>query len=150
MWIPLLWSALHLVKASASVLGGTLSDRLGRRALIGTGWIVYAIVYGAFGLFESIGAVITFFLVYGLYFGLTEGAEKAWVADLTTDQTRGTAFGVYNAVLGIGALVASLLSGLIWTRVSPPAAFFTGAALALAAAAMLQLVGPRVVASRRG
>jgi MFS family permease len=136
-WIPLLWSALHVVKVVSSVVGGDLSDRFGRRALIAIGWIVYAFVYAGFSVFDSPAIVIAVFLTYGLYFGLTEGAEKAWVADLTTPQNRGTAFGYYNAVLGVGSLAASVLFGLIWTRISPPVAFMTGAALALLATVLL-------------
>jgi MFS family permease len=66
--------------------------------------------------------------------------EKAWVADLAPESARGNAFGLYNALIGIGALAASLLFGFIWTRVSPPAAFFTGAGFALAATALLYLM----------
>jgi MFS family permease len=77
-----------------------------------------------------------------LYFGLTEGVEKAWVADMAPADSRGMAFGIYNAALGVGGLAASLLSGLIWTRVSPQAAFLTGAALAVAAAGLLYLLTP--------
>jgi MFS family permease len=136
-WIPLLWSALHVVKVVSSLVGGSLSDRFGRRTLIGAGWIIYALVYAAFGAFDTPAVVITLFLVYGLYFGLTEGVEKAWVADLAPAHARGTAFGIYNAVLGAGALAASVLFGLIWTRISPHAAFMTGASLALLATALL-------------
>lgn len=136
-WIPLLWSALHVVKATSSLVGGALSDRFGRREMIAIGWIIYAFVYAAFGFSDSLPIVITIFLVYGLYFGLTEGAEKAWVADMAPVDRRGTAFGIYNAALGVGGLAASLLFGLIWTRVSPRAAFLTGAAFALVASALL-------------
>jgi MFS family permease len=142
-WIPLLWSALHVVKSTASVAGGHLSDRLGRRHVIGLGWAVYAAVYGAFAVFNAPAIVIAVFLLYGLYFGLTEGVERAWVADLAAPAVRGTAFGVYNAVLGLGSLAASLIFGAIWTRVSPPAAFSTGAVLAGFATVLLYLVGPR-------
>jgi MFS family permease len=142
VWIPLLWSALHVVKVVSSVIGGDLSDRFGRRALIAVGWIVYALVYAGFGFFDSPAIVIAVFLSYGLYFGLTEGAEKAWVADLTSPQQRGIAFGYYNAVLGIGSLAASVLFGLIWTRVSPAAAFMTGAALSLIATLLLGVSFP--------
>jgi MFS family permease len=136
-WIPLLWSAIHVVKSGSSVIGGALSDRFGRRTLIALGWMIYALVYGAFGAFENVAVVIAAFLTYGLYFGLTEGVEKAWVADLAPAESRGTAFGIYNAVLGLGSLAASLLFGAIWTRVSPPAAFYTGAALAAVASVLL-------------
>jgi MFS family permease len=150
-WIPLLWSAIHVVKSASSVIGGALSDRFGRRTLIALGWMLYAIVYGAFGAFETAGIVIAAFLTYGLYFGLTEGVEKAWVADLTPPEVRGTAFGLYNAVLGLGSLAASLLFGAIWTRVSPPVAFYTGAALAGTATVLLYfLFSPASSASTDG
>ena len=137
VWIPLLWSALHVVKMTSSVLGGALSDRFGRRGMIALGYLWYAAIYAAFASFTSLPAVIVAFLAYGLFFGLTEGVEKAWVADMAPAHARGTAFGVYNAALGFGGLAASLLFGAIWTRVSPAAAFLTGACLALAASVLL-------------
>jgi MFS family permease len=139
VWIPLLWSALHVVKVTSSVLGGALSDRFGRRAMIALGYLWYAAIYAAFAWFNALPAVIVTFLAYGLYFGLTEGVEKAWVADMSPAEARGTAFGIYNAALGAGGLAASLLFGAIWTRVSPAAAFLTGAGLALAASVLLYL-----------
>ena len=142
-WIPLLWSALHVVKTIASALGGDLSDRRGRRLLIGTGWIVYSLVYLSFAVFDEVILIVIAFLVYGVYFGLTEGVEKAWVADLAPEGARGTAFGIYNAVLGLGGLAASLLFGAIWTRASPTAAFETGAALAAVATLLLWGLFPR-------
>jgi MFS family permease len=138
-WIPLLWSAIHVVKTASSVIGGRISDRMGRRQVIGTGWLLYAAVYAAFALTDSAPALVAAFLVYGLYFGLTEGVEKAWVADLAPVAARGNAFGIYNALIGFGALGASLLFGYIWTHVSPPAAFYTGAGFALAATGLLYL-----------
>jgi MFS family permease len=140
VWIPLLWSALHVVKVLSSLAGGTWSDRFGRRTMIGVGWICYALVYLGFGVSLSTPLVVALFLAYGIYFGLTEGAEKAWVADMVPSQARGTAFGVYNAILGVGVLAASLLFGLIWTRVSPSAAFLTGATLAVVATLLLHVM----------
>jgi MFS family permease len=140
VWIPLLWSALHVVKVLSSLAGGTWSDTFGRRTMIGLGWICYALVYLGFGLSVSTPVVIGLFMAYGIYFGLTEGAEKAWVADMVPSQARGTAFGVYNAVLGVGALAASLLFGLIWTRVSPSAAFLAGATLSVLATLLLHVM----------
>ena len=137
VWIPLLWSALHIVKTTTSVGGGVLSDRLGRRMLIAIGWLVYAVVYFGFAWFDTPSAVVLLFLSYGTFFGLTEGVEKAWVADLAPAAQRGTAFGIYNGMLGVGSLAASVLFGYIWTRVSPQAAFTTGAALALLASGLL-------------
>ena len=137
VWIPIVWSALHVVKAVVSPIGGIVSDRLGRRGVIVAGWLVYAAVYGGFALASSLPALLTLFFVYGLYYGLTEGVEKALVADLAPADARGRAFGLYHASIGIAALVASLLFGVIWKLASAPAAFGVGAALALVASLLL-------------
>ena len=139
VWIPLLWSSLHVVKMASSVVGGALSDRAGRRAMIIAGYVWYAAIYAGFAWLESLPAVIALFLAYGVYFGFTEGVEKAWVADMAPARSRGLAFGIYNGALGFGGLAASVIFGLIWTRVSPDAAFLTGACLALAASLLLYL-----------
>jgi len=149
--IPLLWALLHVVKAGLSVWGGVKSDVWGRRLVIGVGWIIYALVYLGFATATSATALIGWFLFYGVYYGLTEGAEKALIADLAPASLRGTAFGLYNAALGVGALVASVVFGVIWRFGSPAAAFALGAALALVAAVLLAvLVKPAGVADRRG
>jgi MFS family permease len=140
MWIPLVWAALHVVKAVASPIGGRLSDRVSRKFIITTGWVIYAGVYAGFALVSSLPALVAVFLVYGLYYGLTEGVEKAVVADLVPDGSRGNAFGVYSAVIGVGALCASLLFGGIWKVAGAPAAFMTGAVLALASAVLLAVI----------
>lgn len=139
-YIPLIWAALHVVKASTSMLGGSWSDTWGRRTIIGAGWLVYAAVYFGFAFAESLGWLLAWFLVYGLYFGLTEGTEKALVADLAPPASRGFAFGVYNAVLGIGGLIASVLFGVLWNAFGDAVAFGSGAALAFVSTALLLLV----------
>jgi MFS family permease len=141
-WIPLLWSALHVVKVASSLLGGEVSDRFGRRNTIAFGWLFYAAVYAAFAFVDDSALLITVFLAYGIYFGFTEGVEKAWIADLAPLALRGTAFGYYNAVIGVGALVSSLVFGLIWTRVSPQAAFLFGTVLAVVATLLLYFLFP--------
>jgi MFS family permease len=124
--IPLLWAALHVVKALMSTWGGVKSDRWGRRVVIGAGWLVYAVVYGGFALSSSVPALVAWFMVYGVYYGLSEGTEKALVTDLTPPALRGTAFGIYNGALGFGSLLASVVFGLVWKLVSPAAAFVQG------------------------
>ena len=139
-YLPLLWASLHVVKASLSVYGGALSDRVGRKAVIVAGWSVYAVVYLGFALSESPGLLVAWFLTYGIYFGLTEGTEKALVADLAPAMARGTAFGYYNAAVGVGALLASVVFGVLYDRLGYAVAFGTGAALAAIAAVLLLLV----------
>jgi MFS family permease len=140
--VPILWAALHIVKSVASVPGGALSDRLGRKPLILAGWAIYAGVYLAFGRATETWQAWALFLVYGVFFGLTEGTQSALVADLVGRDRRGTAFGWYYLAIGVGALPASLVFGLIWDRVGPAAAFDVGAGLAGAAAVVLLAVRP--------
>jgi MFS family permease len=140
--VPLMWSALHVVKATVSVWGGSWSDRAGRRAVIATGWLIYAAVYAGFAVSTSLPALLSWFLLYGLYFGFAEGTERALVADLAPESRRGLAFGIYNAVLGVGALAASVMFGAIWSAFSPGAAFVVGAALALLSTALLLIAVP--------
>jgi MFS family permease len=132
--IPLLWIVLHLSKAISSTPAGILSDRLGRPRLIVAGWLVYATVYGGFAVATQAWQIWALFVVYGIFFGLTEGVEKAYIADLAPGGLRGTAYGLYHAAVGLVALPASLLMGIVWQRVGPGAAFSMGAGLALIAA----------------
>jgi MFS family permease len=145
-FVPLMWAALHVVKASVSMAAGSWSDRIGRRAVIATGWLVYAVVYAGFAWSTGIAALFAWFLLYGFYFGFAEGAEKALVADLAPADRHGFAFGIYNAVTGVGALAASLFFGLVWDTYGTTAAFGLGAALALVATMLLFVVLPRAEA----
>jgi MFS family permease len=146
-YVPLLWAGLHVVKASLSTWGGGLSDRVGRKAVIVIGWTIYAAVYLGFAWSSSAAAFLAWFLLYGVFFALTEGAEKALVADLTPAGRSGTAFGLYNAVLGVGVLTASVAFGLIYERLGAPVAFGAGAAAAALAAVLLLVTPTRMVQS---
>jgi MFS family permease len=126
-----------VVKAAASFAGGSWSDRIGRGAVISIGWLIYAVVYAGFAVSRGLPALVAWFLVYGFYFGFAEGTERALVADLAPASRRGTAFGIYNGVLGLGALASSVLFGAVWTAFGAPAAFGVGAALALVATGLL-------------
>jgi MFS family permease len=139
-YVPLLWSGLHVVKASLSTWGGTLSDRIGRKQVIVIGWLLYALVYIGFATASTAQTLIAWFLIYGVFFALTEGAEKALVADLAPASRHGLAFGAYNTALGIGALGASIVFGLLYERFGAATAFTTGAALAASAALLLSFV----------
>ena len=138
--IPLLWALLHVVKVVSSLIGGDLSDRLGRRRLIVSGWILYAAVYAGFALVSNSVSVWILFLIYGIYFGLAEGAEKALVADLVRPEQRGTAYGLYNLAFGITVLPASLLMGVLWSWRGPALAFAVSATLGATAALLLLLL----------
>jgi len=137
--IPLLWAAHHGMKVLSSLLGGDLSDRLGRKRLIVAGWILYAAVYAGFAFATNQASLWILFLVYGIYFGLAEGAEKALVADLVRPEQRGTAYGLYNLAFGVTVFPASFLMGMIWDWKGPTVAFLVSAFMG-AMAAMLLLI----------
>ncbi len=138
--IPLLWATLHVSKVVSSLFGGDLSDRLGRRRLIVSGWILYAAVYAGFAFVTNEYSVWILFIIYGIYFGFAEGAEKALVADLVPPEKRGTAFGLYNLAFGITVLPASLLMGALWDWRGPQTAFIVSALLGSSAALLLLLL----------
>ena len=139
--ISAIWALHHLVKAGASTWGGALSDRVGRRFVILAGWGVYALAYAGFAAAASPVAIVGLFAFYGHFHALTEGAERALVADLAGETTRGRAFGLFHAVTGAALLPASLLTGFLWQRFSASLALGTGAALAsLAALGLLAFV----------
>lgn len=140
--IPILWAALHVVKSSSSVVSGALSDRIGRRPLILGGWGVYAFVYLGFAVASQMWHAWALFLVYGFYFGMSEGAEKALVADLAPASRRGAAFGWFNAAVGIAALPASVVFGVVWDAYGSEAAFAMGAGIALLSCLLFALVVP--------
>jgi MFS family permease len=142
--IPLLWTFFSMVKMLLTMPLGALSDRIGRRRMIVAGWMVYALSYLGFALASSELHIWLLFAFYGLFYGLTEGVEKALLADIADPAERGSAFGWYNFATGLGALPASLIFGFIWQRFTPLAAFGCGAALALVASVLLMLlVKPR-------
>lgn len=135
--LPLIWIVLHIVKTLTNIPGGGLADKWGRRKTIIAGWVVYALVYAGFAIAGKDWHAWALFATYGLYFGLTEGAERALVADMAPEETRGTAYGFFNLAVGLAALPASVLFGYLWKMMGVEFAFGAGAALAMLAAIMM-------------
>jgi MFS family permease len=137
--LPVLWAVLHISKSLSATPGGIFSDRYGRRKMIIAGWILYGGVYFGFASAQTSEMVWILFVVYGLFYGLTEGGERALVANLVQPHLRGTAYGLFHFSIGLSTLPASLLMGFLWETFSPKAAFSFGAILALLAAVLLWL-----------
>lgn len=135
--IPLLWMALNLSKVLSSLVFGELSDKVGRRKLIFAGWILYALVYCGFAFVSNAWHALILFLAYGVFFGLTEGVEKALVADLVPEEKRGTAYGLYNLAFGITVFPASLLFGILWQNYNASTAFMISSGISIIAAVLL-------------
>jgi MFS family permease len=135
--VPVLWAVHHVVKSALATPAGALSDRVGRRPLIVAGWLLFAATYAGFAVASDAWHIWTLFIAYGAFYALTEGPEKAFVADLAGRELRGTAFGWFNLALATAALPASVVFGLVWTHASPSVAFALSATLALAASAAM-------------
>jgi MFS family permease len=141
--------SFNLIYSVFSAPLGALSDRIGRRRLLLVGWLVYGAIYLGFAAAQTAAHIWIVYALYGLYYAATEGTAKALVADLIPPGQRGTAYGTYNMVVGLMALPASLLAGVLWQGVGSwggfgaSAPFIAGAALALLAAGLLAISGTK-------
>lgn len=133
----------NILYAFISSPAGKLSDRIGRKRLIIVGWVAYGLIYLGFALADPSWQVFGLYVLYGLYYGLAEGASKALVADLILPEQRGTGYGLYNAAVGLAAFPASVLAGILWQGIGSfngfgaRAPFLFGAVLAITAAILL-------------
>ncbi len=147
--ILIMLAMFNLIYSLISTPAGSLSDRVGRRRLIIGGWLVYAAIYFGFALAQTSWQIWMLYVVYGLYYGMAYGTANALVADLVPDHLRGTAYGTYNAVIGLLAFPSSLIAGILWEGVGawqgfgPSAPFFFGGALALVAAILMAFWMPK-------
>jgi MFS family permease len=142
-WLPILWAFSNAVKSLFSTWGGGLSDRFGRKRLLFVAWTLYAVCYAGFAYVSSPGPLVALVGVYSLYYSLSEGTEKALVADLVGPEHRGRAFGWMNGLIGFAALPASVVFGMIWQGAGSKTAFLAGAAVAAAAVLGLVALVPR-------
>ncbi|WP_392654707.1 MFS transporter [Dehalococcoides sp. THU4] len=131
--ISLMLVVFNLTYTLISLPAGLLSDRIGRRRVIAMGWLFYALVYLGFAVTQSQIGIWILFGCYGLYYGIVEGVAKAFVADMIPPDKRGTAYGLYQGVVGLTLLPASLIAGILWDSIGSAAPFYFGAALALLA-----------------
>jgi MFS family permease len=129
--------AFNATNAIVAWPAGALSDRIGRRGLIAGAWLVYAACYAGFAVATAAIWVVPLWIAYGTYYALSEGVGKAMVADLAPTEMRATAFGILNTVQGVMILPASLVAGILWSAISPPAPFWFGAGCAAAAVVLL-------------
>ena len=136
----------NLVYAAISGPAGALSDRVDRRRLIVAGWLIYALLYLGFACARSGPQAWVLMTLYGLYYGLTEGVARAYVSDLVAPENRGTAYGLFNAVVGMAAMPASLVAGLLWQGLGswkglgPSWVFYFGAIMAFSAAILMVVI----------
>jgi MFS family permease len=129
----------NVIFAGLARPAGQLADRLGARRVIAVGWLLYAGVYAGFALGPGPAGIVALFAIYGIYYAATEGVGRGLVADIVAGPRRGMAYGLYYLAIGVAALPASIVAGILYQRVGPAAPFALGAALALAAAGTLMV-----------
>ena len=137
--IPLVYALFNFIYGAASVPLGSLSDRIGREKVIIMGWLAYALAYLGFALAIHTYQIWLLFAFYGVYYATTEGVAKALIADLVVSEHRGRAYGIYNSVIGLIALPASVIAGYLWDAVGAAAPFYFGATMAALATLLLLL-----------
>lgn len=135
--IPLVYLITNAVSVLVSIPVGSLSDRIGKEKVLITGYLIYAIVYYGFGITTSTGAIIALFAVYGLYSAATDGIQKAFISDLIDKNKKGTGLGIYNGLLGITLLPASLIAGFLYDKVNSSIPFYFGAVTAVLSAILM-------------
>ena len=131
--IAILWSAHNLIKMVSTYWGGKFADYVGPRTALLLGWLYFGAIYLGLGWGTSQPVLVALFLAYGVYFGLVEPAERAWVAKMVSTQDRGKAYGFFHLAVGLSALPASIVFGLLWETFGTQAAFSVGAALSFLA-----------------
>lgn len=134
----LLWSALNLAKAATSTTGGRLADRWSHSTMLLVSWTAFAASFLLIGKIGTLEGLWMATLIYGLCFGLGEGAERAAISEYGESGAQGTAFGWYHLVLGLAAIPAGLLFGVLWAWQSASFAFFVASGLAALAALLLR------------
>lgn len=136
-YIPLTYFAYNIITSIFSTPFGMISDRIGRRPVIISGFVIFALIYLGFGLVHTVSGIWVLFFIYGLYYATTEGIQKAYVADMVPEGQRGTAMGTFNALTGIAALPASILAGFLWQSFGPFTAFSVSSVLAIISALLM-------------
>lgn len=134
LFIPLVYLIFNSVSVVFAVPMGILSDKLGRERLIIFGYVLYSVIYFGFGRTNNKILIIMLFALYGLYSAATDGVQKALVSDLIDKNKRGTGLGLYNSLIGITLLPASLIAGVLYDKVNSSAPFYFGSVMALIAA----------------
>jgi len=135
--IPMVYLITNAVSVLTSIPVGSIADRFGKEKVLIAGYVIYAIVYYGFGVTTTTGAIIALFALYGLYSAATDGIQKAFISDLIDRNKKGTGLGIYNALLGITLLPASLIAGTLYDKVNSHIPFYFGAATASLSAILM-------------
>ncbi|MBF0565530.1 MAG: MFS transporter [Nitrospirae bacterium] len=130
--IPVVYLMFNVVYSISGVIAGASADKYGKKRIILLGFVLFAFLYYGFAIASEPKTIWILFSLYGIFMGLTEGVQKAFLATIIPADFKATAFGVYNTAVGLAMLPASLVGGWLWDHVSPSATFYYGSATAAA------------------
>jgi MFS family permease len=136
-YVPLVYLVTSIISVLLAIPIGTLSDKVGKEKILIAGFLIYGIVYYGFGVTKSVGAIVALFALYGLYSAATDGIQKAFVSDIIDKNKQGTGLGIYNALIGITLLPASLIAGLLYDKVNSSIPFYFGAVTAVVSSLLM-------------
>lgn len=136
-FIPLVYLITSIVSVLMAIPLGSLSDKIGKEKILVAGFLIYAIVYYGFGVTGSVATIVFLFALYGLYSAATDGIQKAFISDIIDKNKQGTGLGIYNAMLGVTLLPASLIAGILYDKVNSHIPFYFGAATAIISAILM-------------
>lgn len=146
--IPLAYAVLNIIYGSLALPAGIISDKLGRIPVITIGWAVYGFCYLGFAVANSAWQVWPLFALYGVFYAASEGVGRALIADVVGQEARGRAYGVYNMVIGLAALPAGIIAGLLWDKLNPSMPFYFSAVLSFVAVALMLSFRKQLVPSK--
>jgi MFS family permease len=132
--IPLVYLVFNIVYALGALPAGIVSDRIGPTPIILMAFILFGFIYLGFAGADQAWHIWLLFIAYGLFMAMTEGVQKAFLATLIPDEFKATGFGLYNTLIGLSLLPASLIGGFLWDRLGPRATFIYGSGTAWLAA----------------
>jgi len=136
-FIPLVYLITSIVSVLLSIPIGSLSDKIGKEKILIVGFLIYGIVYFGFGATGSTVTIVALFALYGLYSAATDGIQKAFISDIIDKNKKGTGLGIYNALIGITLLPASLIAGILYDKVDSSIPFYFGCATAIVSAILM-------------
>jgi MFS family permease len=139
--LPLLFVLMSAAASAISVPAGKLSDKIGRKPVLAIGWLLFGAMCAGFLLFPveyAIPASFALFGIYGLHYGIVTTIQSPLVADLSPKRIRGSAIGLYQTVIGLCALPAGVIAGMLW-EVNPVIPFLTGLCISITSAILLFL-----------